>query len=506
MHVHVSENDSTAGGDVETFDLIIVGSGSGNSIPGYLDDWKIAIVERGVYGGTCLNVGCIPSKMFVLPADAALSAQHAGKLNIDAQYNGVDFPGLRDRVFGRIDAISASGRDYRATGSPNITLFEGTARFDGERQLVVDMNDGGAPRRITAPKMLLAAGARPVVPPIPGLMETGFHTSDTIMRLPDLPPRLGIIGGGFIAVEMGHVFSALGSDVTLINRSETLLRGFDVDISARFTELFAERVDLRMGHVPTKVERTEEGIVITNGGEQIVVDELLVATGREPNTDVLDVRAGGIACHDRGTIVVDDTMATNVEGVWAIGDIANSYQLKHLANAEAAVAFWNIAHPDDIRRQSYKAVPGAVFSNPQVATVGWTEQDAAAEGIPFTVGRRDYAGTAYGWAIADETSFAKVLVHDETGLIIGAHILGPQAASLIQPLIQAMQFDQTAEDVARQVFYIHPALTEVVENALLEALVEPDPDDDVEPASPEDVDPTAPDAEMPPGHAQHDPD
>jgi mycothione reductase len=455
--------------DMESFDLIIVGSGSGNSIPEYLSDWNIAIVERGVYGGTCLNVGCIPSKMFVLPADAALAARNGAKLNLDTQFNGADFPGIRDRVFGRIDAISASGRDYRATGTANVTLLEGTARFVADKVFEVDMNEGPQ-RRITASNVLLAAGARPVTPPIPGLAETGFHTSDTIMRLPDLPRRLGIIGGGFIAVEMGHVFSALGSDVTLINRSMGLLRGFDQDITARFTELFGQRVDLKLGHVPTKVERTADGIVITNGGEKIVVDELLVATGREPNSDLLDVKSGGLECHDHGTVVVDDTMATNVEGVWAIGDIANSYQLKHLANAEAAIAFWNIAHPNDIRHQSYKAVPGAVFSNPQVASVGLTEQQATEQGLPFSIGKRDYASTAYGWAIVDETSFAKVLVDTETGLIIGAHILGPQAATLIQPIIQAMEFDQTAEEIARAVFYIHPALTEVVENALLDAL------------------------------------
>jgi mycothione reductase len=290
------------------------------------------------------------------------------------------------------------------------------------------------------------------------------------MRLDELPKRLGIIGGGFIAVEMGHVFSGLGSEVTLFNRSNTLLRGFDQDIAERFTEIFAERVNLRLGVVPTHVERTADGIALTVGAETVIVDELLVATGREPNSDLVDVRSGGLECHNRGTVVVDDTMATTVENVWAIGDIANSYQLKHLANAEASVAFWNIAHPNDVRHQSYKAVPGAVFSNPQVATVGLTEQEAVAQGIPFKVGKRDYAGTAYGWAIVDETSFAKVLVNTETGLIIGAHILGPQAATLIQPIIQAMEFDQRADDVARKVFYIHPALTEVVENAILEAL------------------------------------
>lgn len=449
---------------IENFDLIIVGSGSGNSIPEYLHEWKIALVERDVFGGTCLNRGCIPSKMFVYPADVAVGAQSSAKLGLDTQFNGADWSAIRDRVFGLIDPIAASGREYRAHGTPNVTLIEGTAAFIDERTLDIEG------RRITAPKILLAAGARPVVPPITGLLETGFHTSDSIMRLPDLPKRLGIIGGGFIAVEMGHVFSGLGSQVTMFNRSNTLLRGFDLDISARFTEVFAQRVELVLGHVPTKVERVDDGIRITSGAGETTVDQLLVATGREPNSDVVNVDAAGLECRHHGTVAVDDTMATSVEGIWAIGDIANNYQLKHLANAEAAIAFWNLSHPDDIRHQSYKAVPSAVFSSPQVATVGLTEQGARSEGRSFSVGRRDYGGTAYGWAMADDTGFAKVLVDDDTGLIIGAHILGPQASSLIQPLIQAMQFDQRAEDVARQVFYIHPALTEVVENALLAAL------------------------------------
>ena len=203
------------------------------------------------------------------------------------------------------------------------------------------------------------------------------------MRLPDLPKRLGIIGGGFIAVEMGHVFSGLGTEVTIINRSPILLRAFDDDISTRFTEVFGERVDLQLGHVPTHVERVDDGIKITCMTGVTIVDELLVATGREPNSDLLNVDAAGLDCHHHGTVAVDDTMATNVPGIWAIGDIANSYQLKHLANAEAEVAFWNIAHPDDIRHQSYKAVPSAVFSNPQVATVGLTEQEAWAAQGPF---------------------------------------------------------------------------------------------------------------------------
>lgn len=463
MFKHAVPRDHT---NIEQYDLIIVGSGSGNSIPEFLSDWKIAIVERDTFGGTCLNRGCIPSKMFVLPADIAEESRHSRRLGVDVRFHGADWVAIRDRVFGRIDPIAEGGRHYRATGSPNITLIEGTARFIEEGVLDVEGD------RISAPHILVAAGSRPVIPPIPGLVETGFHTSDSIMRLDALPDRLGIIGGGYIAVEMGHVFAGLGSNVSLFNRSEVLLRAQDEEISARFTEVFGQRlrVDLHLRHLPNKIERRGDAIVIHCHGEEVEVDELLVATGREPNSDLLDADRGGLTCHHHGTIAVDEHMRTDVEGVWAIGDIANDFQLKHVANHEATVAFWNIAHPDDLKSINYKAVPAAVFSNPQVASVGLTEQEARESGRDFVVGRRDYAGTAYGWALADDTSFAKVLVDRETGLIIGAHIIGPQAATLIQPMIQAIQFDQTAADVTNEQFWIHPALTEVVENALLEAL------------------------------------
>jgi mycothione reductase len=450
--------------DITTYDLIVIGSGSGNSIPAYLADKHIAMVERGTFGGTCLNVGCIPSKMFVLPADIAYEAGHSGRLGIDVRFHGADWPAIRDRVFGRIDPIAEGGRRYRESGSANVTLIQGTARFVSPKVLDVEGD------RITAEHILIATGSRPVVPPIPGLVETGFHTSDTIMRLDEFPRRLGIIGGGYIAVEMGHVFSGLGAQVSLFNRSDVLLRSQDREISERFTEVFGQRIDLHLGHMPTRVERRGGSIVIHCAGEEVEVDELLVATGREPNSDLLDAERGGLTCHHHGTIVVDEHMRTGIDGVWAIGDVANEYQLKHVANHEASVAFWNIAHPDDLRRVDYTAVPAAVFSNPQVASVGLTEEQASGSGRTYVVGRRDYAGTAYGWALADETSFAKVIVDSSTGLILGAHIIGPQASTLIQPLIHAMQFGQTAADVANEPYWIHPALTEVVENALLEAV------------------------------------
>ena len=452
-----------------TFDLIIIGSGSGNHIPEFLDDWRIAMVERDVFGGTCLNRGCIPSKMLVLPADRAVEADEARSLGVDITVNGADWLAIRDRVFGRIDPISESGRGYRAERCENVTLIEGTGQFARSEVDGMHAVDVGG-RHIAAPNVLVAVGSRPSIPLIAGLQECGFHTSDSIMRLDTFPSRLGIVGGGYIAAEMGHFFSGLGSEVTLFNRSATMLSRHDSDIATTFTEEFRRRVSLQLGHLPSKVERTSQGIEVHYDGSITIVDELLLATGREPNSDLLNCDLVGLETNSRGIVTVDSRMRTSVPGIWAIGDVANEHQLKHVANAEVDVAFWNMAHADDQQVVTQRHVPAAVFSHPQVASVGLTEQAASAENRDVVIGRRDYAGTAYGWALGDGPGFAKVIVDRASDEILGAHIIGPQAATLIQPLVQAMQFSQTATQVARDVYYIHPALTEVIENALLDAI------------------------------------
>ena len=459
---HMSENGNT-------FDLIIIGSGSGNHIPEFLDDWRIAMVERDVFGGTCLNRGCIPSKMLVLPADRAVEADEARSLGVDITVNGADWLAIRDRVFGRIDPISESGRGYRAERCENVTLIEGTGQFARSEVDGMHAVDVGG-RHIAAPNVLVAVGSRPSIPLIAGLQECGFHTSDSIMRLDTFPSRLGIVGGGYIAAEMGHVFSGLGSEVTLFNRSATMLSRHDSDIATTFTEEFRRRVSLQLGHLPSKVERTSQGIEVHYDGSITIVDELLLATGREPNSDLLNCDLVGLETNSRGVVTVDSRMRTSVPGIWAIGDVANEHQLKHVANAEVDVAFWNMAHADDQQVVTQRHVPAAVFSHPQVASVGLTEQAASAENRDVVIGRREYAGTAYGWALGDGPGFAKVIVDRASDEILGAHIIGPQAATLIQPLVQAMQFSQTATQVARDVYYIHPALTEVIENALLDAI------------------------------------
>ena len=444
-------------------DLVIVGSGSGNSIlsPAF-DDWSVVIAERGTFGGTCLNAGCIPSKMLVLPADRVVEAAESERIGVTFDAPRIDWPAIRDRLFGRIDPISAGGLAYRQ-GLDHVTVIEGSARFVGERRLRIGDDE------VSARQVVLAAGARPYLPPIPGLTDVPFHTSDTIMRIDAIPEHLVILGGGYIAAELGHVFSALGSRVSIVHRGDRLLRHEDNDVSARFTEAFGRCAFLHLNAEVDRVEHSGGEFTLTLDGRELCADALLVATGRVPNGDQLGLDLAGVRCSPAGYVLTDDQLRTTAPGVWAIGDVRNPLQLKHLANHEADVVAHNLQHPESLRSIDERVVPHAVFSHPQVGSVGRREVDLVAAGVPYLVGRRDYGGVAYGWALEDEVGFAKVLVDPATKQLLGGHVIGVQAATLVQQLVQAMQFEIPADRLAREQIWCHPALSEVVENALLDA-------------------------------------
>ncbi len=448
------------------FDLCIIGTGSGNSILGpEFNDWDVAMVERGAFGGTCLNRGCIPSKMLIYPADLVELIRHTDRLGVKASVDSVRWTEIRDRTFGRIDPIAAGGRTYRL-GLPNVTVFERDARFVGHKELQV------GDETITADRFVLAAGARSHMPPIAGIDEVGAHTSDTIMRIDRVPDRLTILGSGFIAAELGHVFESFGAAVTIVTRGPGVLRQEDPAVSERVTQAFSHRFDLVTHATPTSARREGHEIVIQvdtpTGPRSIRSDELLVATGRIPNGGQLGVERTGVELDAEGYVRTDDTLQTAVEGIWALGDIRNPLQLKHAANHEAKVVAHNLSHPESPRRVSEARIPHAVFTSPQVGAVGLTEPQARHHGRPYVAVCKDYGATAYGWAMEDEVGFVKLLADTETRRLIGAHIVGAQASLLLQPLVQAMAFDEPVDRVAHEVFYPHPALTEVIENALIE--------------------------------------
>lgn len=453
---------------MQQYDLVIVGAGSGNSIIGpAIDDWSVAMVEEWDFGGTCLNRGCIPTKMFVHTADIVQSIGHAARFGVDAHLDGVRWRDIRDRVYERIDPIATGGERYRTFECPNVTVHAGRGRFVGERRLEVTSPDGSI-ATIEGRQVVVAAGARPTIPMVPGIDEVGYHTSDDIMRLDEVPERLIVFGGGFIACELAHVFGSFGAAITIIQRGPTLLRSQDHDVAAAITASFGQRFDLRCGVQPVEIARRGDTVVVTlDDGSVVEGSHLLVAIGRTPNSDMIHAGAGGLDLHPDGRIVTNCYQATSVPGVWALGDVSSPYMLKHVANHEARVVAHNISHPDDLRATDHRAVPHAVFTNPQIASVGPTEELARMYGVDLMVSTRYYSNVAYGWALEDTTSFCKLLADRATRTLIGAHIIGPHASSLIQQLIHGVRHGCTIEEMATGQYYIHPALGEVIENALL---------------------------------------
>lgn len=457
---------------MEHYDLTIIGTGSGNSI---LDERyagkKVAICEQGTFGGTCLNVGCIPTKMFVYAADVADTIKDSAKYGIDSHIDKVRWPDVVARVFGRIDPIAAGGEDYRRN-DPHITVYGSHTRFgpktaDGRYTLRTEAGD-----EFSSDQVVIAAGSRANVPP--AIMDCGvtYYTSDDIMRIPELPEHLVIVGGGFVAAEFAHVFSALGVRVTIVVRGDCLLSHCDETICREFSALAAKKWDFRTHENVVGSHQDGDKIVLElDDGKTLPADMLLVATGRVPNGDLLDADLAGVEVDEDGLVIVDEYQRTTARGVFALGDVSSDYQLKHVANHESRVVRENLLREWDdtgaMVRSDHRFVPSAVFTDPQIATVGLTEEQARDEGYDYVTKIQAYGDTAYGWAMEDTTGIAKLIGDRATGKILGAHIMGYQASSIIQPLIQAMSFGQTAEEVARGQYWIHPALPEVIENALL---------------------------------------
>ncbi|WP_405059167.1 mycothione reductase [Kribbella sp. NBC_01505] len=447
------------------YDVVVIGAGSGNMvIDGSLAGLDVAIVEERLFGGTCLNFGCIPSKMLAYAAEVAGIVRDADRYDVDAELRRVRWTDLRDRVFARLDAEEAEGRAGRER-SDFVTVYPGHARFVGAKTLEIDVD--GESVTIEADQIVIAAGGRPTVPP--PVEESGlpYETSDTIMRIDSPPRRLAVLGGGYVAAELAHVFAAAGAEIVIVEQAELLLGQQDEAVAKAFTDLMRERYELRLGRELKKVEGGPGALrLVLDDGSVVEADTLLVAVGRTPNSAGLDLEKAGIKTSDDGRVVVDEFQRTSVDGVYALGDICTPYPLKHVANREAEVVAHNLRYPDDLRATDHSVVPAAVFTDPQIASVGATEQECREAGKDYVAASHQYGDVAYGWAMEDTTGFCKVLADRATGRLLGAHIMGPQAATLIQPLVVAMTLDIDARTLAEQPYWIHPALTEVISNAL----------------------------------------
>jgi dihydrolipoamide dehydrogenase len=326
---------------------------------------------------------------------------------------------------------------------------------------------------ITADKIFICAGTRPSVPPIPGLDKVKYMTSDEALRLKKQPESLVIIGGGYIAAELAHFYASLGTKVTIIQRSGWLLTAEDSEVAKAFTKVFEKKHNVILNATTERVFMQGKNFAVeysVNGKKRIAAGEqLLVATGRVPNSDILDVEKTGLITHKQGFITTNDFMETNVPGIWAIGDIAGVFMFKHSANLEAAYAYHNAFNPKYKHAISYYAMPHSIFSSPQIAGVGMTEDELKEQKIPYVSGRYRYYDTAYGKSIEDKDGFVKVLADPKTRQILGCHILGSDASILIHEVVVAMKAMLGADGILNAV-HVHPALPEVVQRAFASIL------------------------------------
>ena len=448
---------------MNAFDLMVIGTGSGLDVASDAAEkgLSVAVVEEGPFSGTCHNRGCIPSKMLIHSADVMETIRTSDRFGINASVQSVDWPGIMRRVFTDIDEEAAEIEEANRS-NPNITVFKGSGQFTGPKTLEVNGESIGAET------VLIAAGTRPMVPPIDGLDSVPYMTSDEALRLTEQPESMIIVGGGYIAAEMAHFYGAMGTDVTIVNRGANLLRMQDHQISRRFTEVAQSKFDVRLHSQILSVAPDGNGVrmeMSTNGGANtLVADKLLLATGRISNADRLQVQNSGVEVDGRGFVSTNEYLETNVPGVWALGDIVGRYLLKHSANLEAAYVGHNMFNPDNQVAVDYNAMPASVFSSPQVASVGITEQEAEKTGTHYVAATYDYSDTAYGASILDLDGFVKVLADPETREILGCHIIGTHAAMLIQEVANAMRRHLTTDAVTQSI-YVHPALPEVVQRA-----------------------------------------
>jgi len=455
---------------MQYFDLIVIGSGSGLEVAKAIAQHgpKVAIVERSKMGGTCLNSGCIPSKLLLHSADVAETIKRAHLFGINTNGFSVDFRMIVEKVNAIIDNDSDKIRNA-LEGLDNPQLFSSECKFIGKKTISCEDNK----EELTAEKILIAAGSRPKIPDIKGLNNTSYLTSAEALRLTKQPKVLTIIGGGYIACELAHFFGSLGTDIHIIQHKDRLIPSEDV--SKKITELYSKKYNLHLGCTAQSVSRKGNmyNIKLRNVSSdvvEIVSDQLLIAAGRTPNSDTLDLDKTGVLTNDKGYITTDDFLETNVRGIFALGDVIGRYPFKHSANLEAQYAYHNILNQDEKLAVDYTAMPHAIFCSPQVAGAGYTEQELSRMKVEYKKSYHRYIHTAMGKAISDEVGFVKFMIDAKSNEILGCQILGTEASILIHEVIPIMRNGNGTIDKIVNSIHVHPALSEVIAKAAFELM------------------------------------
>ena len=427
--------------------LIVIGAGAGGLVSAYIGATlkaRVTLIEKGSMGGDCLNTGCVPSKALLRTAAFMADIERSADLGVPEASAEVDFGAVKARIRRVIDRIAPhdSVERYTALG---VEVLRGAARLESPWQVAIESDDGT--RRLTSRAIIIATGARPFIPPIPGIDEIDWRSSDTIWEMERLPRRLLVLGGGPIGCELAQAFARLGSRVTIVEMLPRLLGREDDEVSAQIAERFQEEgIELKLSHRATAFRREGgeqalicEDLARDNAPEEIPFDEVLIAIGRQANTDGLGLDTLGIET-ERGRIATDRYLRTRYPNIYAVGDVASRYQFTHTAAHEAWYAALNALF-DPLKKFSadYRVIPWATFTDPEVARVGLSETEAREQGIDFEVTR--YGIDDLDRAITDEaaTGFIKVLTKRGKDRILGVTIVGQHASEIIAEYVLAMK-------------------------------------------------------------------
>ncbi len=462
---------------MKKYDVIAIGSGSATNILDSIiqrdPQIKIALIDKDDPGGICLTRGCIPSKMLLYPAELIRTVEKSSQFGIDVEVKRVDFLKVMERMRA---SISRDVEEIRKGLShhPSIDYYPEAAEFIAPYTLKVGEN------KIKADVILLCTGSKPLIPPVKGLAEVGYVTSDTLLKMTELPESVAILGGGYIAAEYGHFFSAMGAKVTIIGRNPQFLPNEEPDVSALAKKEMSKYMTILTDQEVVEVKKMDggkKGVVArdkTQGKEMnLAAQEILVASGRAPNTDILHPERAGIKTDRDGWLEVNEYLETSQPNIWAFGDANGKYPFKHKANYESLLVFDNAVLGRKVKID-YHAIPHAIFSYPEIAAVGLKEKEALArygeEGV--LIGLQRFEETGKGQAMGLKDFFVKVILQEGNQKILGAHIIGPQASILIQEIITLMYTPAQDSSPITEGMHIHPALSEVVERAF-ESLMSP---------------------------------
>jgi dihydrolipoamide dehydrogenase len=456
-----------------SFDLIVIGSGPGGyvcAIRAAQLGLKTACVEkRRTLGGTCLNIGCIPSKAMLQSSHKFEEAGHALALHgVKIGNVGLDLETMltrKEKVVGEnVKGIEFLFRKNR------VTWLKGAARLDGAGEVVVKA-DGGGEETYTAKSIVIATGSESM--PLNGVAidEDSIVTSTGALDLEEVPGHMVVVGAGYIGLEMGSVWRRLGAKVTVVEFLDRILPGMDGEIAKQFQRLLGKQgMSFRLGTKVTAAKKSKAGVALTlepaAGGtaETLEADVVLVAIGRRPYTNGLGLETAGVAIDNKGRITIDKHYQTNVPGLYAIGDVIAGPMLAHKAEEEGVAVAEIIA--GEAGHVNYETVPGIVYTWPEVATVGKTEEDLKGAGVAYKTGKFPFTANARARCNAETDGFVKILADAKTDRVLGVHIIGPEAGTMIHECVMAMEFGGSAEDIARA-FHAHPTLNEAIKEAAL---------------------------------------